>query len=121
MNAVWKALLASVPAPLRRPLDPATRNALLKFAIVIAISLFAGGELVTAMEMRILLEILGVALFTTAFLAGGQLLLLSVEMHLRGLWLRSVPATRVAAYWHYWLTAVTLCVVLLVSLWTLIR
>jgi hypothetical protein len=51
-----------------------------KFLIVIAIGLAAGPDIFAALEMRILLEILGAALFTTAFIAGGRLLLDDLRM-----------------------------------------
>ena len=60
---------------IRRP----SNEAILKFLIVIAIGLAAGPEIVMAMEMRILLELLGAALFTTAFVVGGELVLLEIR------------------------------------------
>lgn len=51
------------------------REALLKLAIVAAIFMLAGPEIFAAIEMQILLELLGVALFTTAFIAGARLAL----------------------------------------------
>ena len=51
------------------------REALLKFAIVAAIFMLAGPEIFAAIEMQILLELLGVALFTAAFIAGARLAL----------------------------------------------
>jgi len=63
---------------IRRP----TNEQIWKFLIVIAIGLAAGPEIVMAMEMRILLELLGAALFTTAFVVGGELVLLEVRTRL---------------------------------------
>jgi hypothetical protein len=50
-----------------------------KFLIIVAIGLAAGPEIVLAIEMRILLELLGVALFTTALVVGGELVLLQLR------------------------------------------
>ena len=60
---------------IRRP----TNEQIWKFLIVIAIGLSAGPEIVLAMEMRILLELLGAALFTTAFVVGGELFVLEIR------------------------------------------
>jgi len=51
------------------------RERLLHFLIVIAIGLAAGPDIFAALEMRILLEILGTALFVTAFASGARLVL----------------------------------------------
>ena len=51
------------------------RDALLKFAIVVVIFTLAGPEIFAAIEMQILLELLGAALFTAAFIAGARLAL----------------------------------------------
>jgi hypothetical protein len=56
---------------IRRP----SNEAIWKFLIIIAIGLAAGPDIFAALEMRILLELLGAALFTTAFIVGGELLL----------------------------------------------
>jgi hypothetical protein len=60
---------------IRRP----TNEQIWKFLIVMAIGLAAGPELVAALEMRILLELLGAALFTTAMIVGAQVLLLDLR------------------------------------------
>ena len=54
------------------------RIALLQAAIAIAIPLAAGPEILLAMEMTALLEVLGAILFLTAFAAGAKLLALSI-------------------------------------------
>jgi hypothetical protein len=59
------------------------REQIWKFLIVIAIGLAAGPDFFAALEMRILLEILGAALFTTAFIAGGQLFLWELRSRAR--------------------------------------
>ena len=116
MNDFWKAMLALIPRSWRTPDGAASREAILKFALLVAISLFAGGELMTAMEMRILLEILGAAMFTTAFIAGARLLLESFEFQMRGAWLKGVPVTHSVPWWSSWLGIFVVCAVLVVSL-----
>src|SRR3954464_13933249 len=59
------------------------REQIWKFLIVIAIGLAGGPDFFAALEMRILLEILGAALFTTAFIAGGQLFLWELRSRAR--------------------------------------
>jgi len=59
-----------------------TNEQIWKYLIVVAIGLAAGPEIVMAMEMRILLELLGAALFTTAFVVGGELVLLEIRTRL---------------------------------------
>jgi hypothetical protein len=48
---------------------------LLRCAILALIAMLAGPEIIAAIEMQILLELLGAALFTTAFVAGARLAL----------------------------------------------
>jgi hypothetical protein len=80
---------------IRRP----SNAAILKFLIVIAIGLAAGPEFVMAMEMRILLELLGAALFTTAFVVGGELVLLELRTRVVDM-LPAARASRPAAQWR---------------------
>ena len=56
---------------IRRP----TNEQIWKFLIVIAIGMAAGPDIFAALEMRVLLELLGVALFSTAMLVGARVLL----------------------------------------------
>lgn len=72
---MWRQAVTVAPMYIRRP----SNEAIWKFLIVIAIGLAAGPEIVMAMEMRILLELLGAALFTTAFVVGGELVLLEIR------------------------------------------
>jgi hypothetical protein len=58
-----------------------------KFLIIVAIGLAAGPEIVLAIELRILLELLGVALFTTAFVVGGELVLLELRTRIHEMFL----------------------------------
>jgi hypothetical protein len=60
---------------IRRP----TNEQIWKFLIVIAIGLAAGPDIFAAIEMRVLLELLGVALFTTAMTVGGRLVLMDLH------------------------------------------
>jgi hypothetical protein len=53
--------------------DLRARERLLHVLIIVAIGLAAGPDIFAAMEMRILLEILGTALFLTAFASGARL------------------------------------------------
>lgn len=100
------------------------REQIWKFLIVVAIGMAAGPDFFAALEMRILLEILGAALFTTAFIAGGQLVLwelrnwisqalllpaqLSVLRSDAGLSEKSTAISCLLAYWDWWLACLTL-------------
>lgn len=64
---------------IRRP----TNEQIWKFLIVIAIGLAAGPDVFAALEMRVLLELLGVALFTTAMMAGARMWLLALRTRTR--------------------------------------
>lgn len=52
------------------------RIAVLQFVIVVAIFAAAGPEIIAAMEMTVLLELLGASLFLTAYVAGAKLAML---------------------------------------------
>jgi hypothetical protein len=104
MRGLWKLFLACLPPRWRLTPDPKRREAFLKAIIVAAIMLSAGPEMVAAMELRILLEILGATLFTTAFIAGARLIFLILGENLRSLWLPVAPVALVAiAYAEWWL------------------
>ena len=51
------------------------RKRLLHYLIILAIGLAAGPDIIAAMEMRILLELLGATLFLTVFATGARLAL----------------------------------------------
>ena len=104
LHNLWKSLLAWLPPSCRISPDPKRREALLKILIIAAIMLSAGPEIATAMELRILLEILGATLFTTAFIAGARVIFLILGENLRSLWLPVAPVALVAiAYAEWWL------------------
>ena len=92
MRNLWKSLLACLPASWHISPDPARRERFLKIAIVLAISLCAGPELYAALELQILLDLLGASLFTVAFVAGAKLALLDLVDNLRRVWLPVAPA-----------------------------
>ena len=56
---------------------------LLHLAIVVVIMLAAGPEIIAAVEMTTLLEMLGAALFLTAFWSGARLMLLNLARDAR--------------------------------------
>jgi hypothetical protein len=60
-----------------------TRERIWKFLIIVAIGLAAGPDIFAALEMRILLELLGAALFTTAFVVGARLALADLRSRAR--------------------------------------
>jgi hypothetical protein len=77
MQDSWKAFLEALWSSRSVPPHPMwRRKALLHVAIAMAIALAAGPEIVAAMEMTALLELLGASLFLTAFRAGAVLALL---------------------------------------------
>jgi hypothetical protein len=74
MQSQWQTLLEDLWPSRRVPRAlPWRRDALLFIAIALAISLAAGPEIVAAMEMTTLLELLGASLFMKAFAAGAKL------------------------------------------------
>jgi len=111
MSDLWKSLLASLQS---------RRETLLKFIIVMAILSISGTEIVAALELRILLEILGATLFTAAFIAGARLALLELQTYLRGLLLPGNVATYAVGYGTWSLGSVVTCFVCLHVLWKLL-
>ena len=104
-----------------------------KFLIIVAIGVAAGPEIFLAMEMRILLELLGVALFTTVFAVGAEYVLLELRSRIHDMFLwpaqralfrseagiseKGTAISYLTMNWHWWLgfvTLVTVCVVVLV-------
>jgi hypothetical protein len=74
MHQQWQSFLEFLWPSRGRSLElQRRRDALLYATIAIAISLFAGPEFFAAMEMTMLLELLGATLFLTAFGAGARL------------------------------------------------
>ena len=72
MHTLWKYLRAYL-FPDRNHPPPGDRNEALWFVLIaVAISLAAGPEFYLALEMLILLELLGAALFMTAFGVGAK-------------------------------------------------
>lgn len=94
------------------------RERVLKFVIVAAIFLSAGPELTAAIELRILLEILGATLFTVAFVAGAKLAFLNLVESLRRFLVPAAPVALIAlAYAEWWLASATACVASARALW----
>ena len=111
MSNFWKSLLASLPPSWRIWSDPSRREALLKFLLVVAIMLSAGPEIVTAMEMRFLLEILGATLFMTVFVAGARFTYLVIGENIRNVLLAGAPAALIfIAYADWWLGTAAACI-----------
>jgi len=79
MQSQWRTLLEDLWPSRSVPRDLLwRREALLFIAIAIAIALAAGPEIVAAMEMTTLLELLGASLFMTAFTVGARLVLIGL-------------------------------------------
>ena len=79
MRHQWQALLELIWPSRYDPIASHERRiALLQASIAIAIALAAGPEIVAAMEMTALLELLGAILFLTAMAAGARLLALNI-------------------------------------------
>ena len=101
--------------------DKAPREALLKFVIVAAIFLCAGPELVAALELQILLELLGATLFVTAFIAGAKLAFLSLVENFRSLLLPVAPVALIfVAYIDWWLASAATCIASVHGLWAML-
>src|SRR5688500_5380508 len=106
MRDLWESLLACLPPSWRRLPDPARREAVLKVILVVAICLCAGPEMVAAIELQILLELLGPVLFMTAFFAGAKLLFMSLVERLRSILVPAAPAALIfVAYLDGWLAS----------------
>lgn len=69
------------------------RLALLHLVILVAIPLAAGPEIILAMEMTTLLEMLGASLFLTAYLAGAKLSAITIA---RSVWEFVLPTPHVS-------------------------
>jgi hypothetical protein len=79
MQSQWQTLLEDLWPSRSVPRDLLwRREALLFIAIALAISLAAGPEILAAMELTTLLELLGATLFMTAFAAGAKLALMGL-------------------------------------------
>ena len=117
---------------IRRP----THEQIWKFLIVIGIGLAAGPDILAALEMRILLELLGVALFTTAFVVGAQLILWEARSRISAMLLLpaqlavlqsearlSIKGTAISWLmrdWPWWLSVVAIvgvCALVLIRGW----
>ncbi len=95
---------------------------LLRIAILAVIAMLAGPEIVAAIEMQILLELLGATLFTTAFIAGARLAVLNVGEVVKHLLLpvaqvvvlrgeaRRVAVIYIAAHAEWWLALAVACI-----------
>ena len=92
MRDYWSSLREML-VPSRRGPPAGRRDAFWHFFIVVAIVLLAGPDIIASLEMRILLELLGVALFTSVFIAGARLALYQAGNVLREV---LVPATPLA-------------------------
>ena len=107
MRGAWKSRLSDFLRSCRIPLDSKSRETILKLLIVAMIMLSAGPELVPALELRILLELLGATLFMTAYAVGARFAVWSLGQNLRGLLLAVAPtALMVVAFWDLWLGTV---------------
>lgn len=82
MRNTWKSLLEKLMPSRQNPDEPQSQM-VWHLAILALLAIAAGPELAAYMELRILLEILGVALFTTAFIAGARLVLFQLGAVLR--------------------------------------
>jgi hypothetical protein len=96
MHAILKYLLAWLFPTRSDPRTLSRKEAFWFVVIVVAIGLAAGPDLFAALEMRVLLELLGTALFMTAFGAGAKLALLQIAQLTRNM---VAPVTHVAVFY----------------------
>jgi hypothetical protein len=82
MRDAWNTLLERL-MPSRRDPDERQSHLLLHLAILALIAIASGPELAAYFELRVLLELLGVVLFTTAFIAGARLVMFQLAVTLR--------------------------------------
>jgi hypothetical protein len=121
MRDFWKSFLARLPPSWRNSPDPARRERFLKFAIIAAIFLSAGPELIAALELQVLLELLGATMFTVAFVAGAKLIFLDFVASLRRILLPVVPvALMFLAFAEWWLASIAACVASTQALWEIL-
>jgi len=121
MRNLWRSLLACFRPSWRLSSDPARRAAFLKLGIVAGIFLFAGPELVAALEWQILVEMLGATLFTTAMIAGAKLALVDLGEKLRSLVLPAAPVALLgAAYFEWWLASAAAMVASAQAVWEVV-
>lgn len=101
-----------------------------KFLIVVAIGVAAGPEIFLAMEMRILLELLGVALFTTVFAVGAEYVLFEIRGRIHDMFLwpaqralfrseaglaeKGTAISYLTMNWPWWMGFITVLIVLVV-------
>ena len=94
MKYQWQALLERLWPSSGGPfVSHARRMAILQAAIALAIAVAWGPEIIAAMEMTTLLEMLGATLFLTAYAAGFELKAMELCRALRNI---VVPVTHVA-------------------------
>jgi hypothetical protein len=109
MRSLWESFLAVISRAWRTLTT--SRDGLLKLVIVAAILLAAGPELVAALELQILLEVLGATLFLTAFAAGARLALLNLALRFRDVVLPAAPVAFILiAYAEWWLAYAATCI-----------
>jgi hypothetical protein len=78
MRSQWQEVLELIWSSRYDPVARHNRIALLEVFLALAIALAAGPEIVAALEMTALMELLGGVLFLTAMRAGAGLVVLSV-------------------------------------------
>jgi hypothetical protein len=86
MQNSWQSFLERLwPSRSGPTAENQRRTALLKALIAMVIILASGPEIIAAMEMTTLLELLGATLFLTAFAAGARLAVEDVWRFVRGI------------------------------------
>ena len=118
MRDLLHSLFANFQRSWRITCDPSRRERVLKFVILMAIFMSAGPELVAALEMQILLDLLGATLFTAAFIAGAKLALLGLVESLRRHLLPTAPVALIfVAYADWWLGTIAAGMVSVHAVW----
>lgn len=118
MRELLKSLFETIVSACRNALTPTRRENLLKLVILATIAICAGPEIFAALELQILLELLGASLFAVAFIAGAKLAMLRTAEILRDHALHAAPvALMTLAYADWWLGSIAASTVSAHALW----
>ena len=115
----WKSILAAFASLWQATRERFQSELLWKVVILLTIFSLAGPEVIAAIELQVLLELMGATLFMTAFAAGAKLLLLDLAAQARRILLLAlrlfsvrndaariqmgVAAMSILAYGEWWL------------------
>jgi hypothetical protein len=113
MNRLWQRLLEYLwPSRIDPAVTHARRMMILQMVIAFAIMVAAGPEIIAAMELTTLLELMGASLFLTAYAAGARLVAISILRAVQGLVLPSAHVSVIRSHAPAGVKALALVLVL---------